>query len=292
MKDKDIPVYSIDTFKPPLDRHTDYQVEVFKGNRQFKVTYPHRHDFYEMLFITKGSGIYTIDFQEYTIEPNKIFFVSPAQVHAIRYSDDVDGFIFLFTSEFYLFNKQDRNKLQELPFFNRLSGQMPPLLLENDESVSFLRNLFMQACTEQQNSDADSADVIGALLDIILVFCKRNYPVAAVEDKLLKGRQLLLNFYKLVEKNHRQNLTVKSYASMLHITPSHLNETVKKHTGKTATEIIDEKTVLEIKRMLVHTDLNVNEIAAEFNFTDQSYFSKFFKKNVGESPQSFRGQMK
>jgi AraC family transcriptional activator of pobA len=84
-KQSKIPVYSIDTFKNASARST-YQVEIFDFNRHFKVEYPHRHDFfYEVLYIKQGSGVYHIDFQDYHIKPETIFFVSPGQVHEISF---------------------------------------------------------------------------------------------------------------------------------------------------------------------------------------------------------------
>jgi AraC-like DNA-binding protein len=74
----------------------------------------------------------------------------------------------------------------------------------------------------------------------------------------------------------------------LAITPNHLTQTVNQLTGKTSSQIIRSKQILEIKRLLVHSNLSVSEIAAHLNFSDQSYFTKFFKREAGVSPQQYR----
>ena len=75
---------------------------------------------------------------------------------------------------------------------------------------------------------------------------------------------------------------------MLHVSPTYLTQTTKSLTGKTSNEILHDKLILEIKRLLTQTTLDVQEISAMLNFADQSYFTKFFKKATGETPLKFR----
>lgn len=286
---KQIPLYSISTFihgNKPF--YQPYLVEVFDKNRHFDVVYPHRHDFYEILFIIKGSGFYQIDFNKYELLPNTIFFVSPGQVHEIQFSDDVFGFIFLFTGDFYLINKTDKNILNQFPFFDNLKLETKPLNLDLEKNIAFIQMMFSKAADLSSENEYDIDDEIRAILDLILMFCKRNYPQTQIENKLKKGKNRLSEFQNLIQKNYLQNWTLKQYADILNITPNHLNEIVKFNTGTTATALIDQKIILEIKRVLLHTDLNVTEIAQKFGFEDQSYFSRFFKRHVGVSPKEYK----
>jgi AraC family transcriptional regulator, transcriptional activator of pobA len=286
---KSIPLYSIDRFKKREGRHQQYEIEVFDKNRDFKVTYPHRHDFYEILFLTKGHGTHTIDFKQYEVKPNSIFFLSPGQIHSLELSDDINGYIFLFTSEFYLLNKQDKNKLLEFSFFYNISSENPPLYLKASTDVQLMADLFIQACNENKNDFSDSTDLIRSFLDIILMKCQRLYP-SNPKEKANKGRLMVKKFKQLIEEQYQENNSVKHYADLLAITQNHLSETVKDITGRTPLDLINEKMVLEIKRMLLHSDLNISEIAYQLNFEDQSYFSKYFKKKTGFTPNEFRAK--
>jgi AraC family transcriptional regulator, transcriptional activator of pobA len=286
---KSIPIYSIDRFKKKSGHPEQYEIEIFDRNRDFKVTYPHRHDFYEILFITQGNGKHTIDFHEYKIQPNTIFFLSPGQIHELKLSEDIKGYIFLFTSEFYLLNKQDRNHLLELPFFYSISSRNPPLHLEKSADSELLISLFKQACHENDRNLADSPELIRSILDIILIICKRLYPVQA-EGSKRKGHLLVKKFKQLIEEKYQENISVKEYAAFLAVTANHLSETVKSITGRKSTDLINDKMILEIKRMLMHTELGVSEIAYQLNFSDQSYFSKYFKNVTGMSPIEFRNK--
>ncbi|NJM94705.1 MAG: hypothetical protein HC842_08620 [Cytophagales bacterium] len=127
-----IPIYSIERFDRSARPNPGYKVELFDAHRHFTVSYPHRHDFYEILYLTHGSGRNVIDLEEYPIQPGSVFFVSPGQVHDIEVSTDVAGYIFIFTAEFYLLNKPDQNRLLELPFFYPLSQHQPPVLLKDE----------------------------------------------------------------------------------------------------------------------------------------------------------------
>jgi AraC-like DNA-binding protein/mannose-6-phosphate isomerase-like protein (cupin superfamily) len=284
-----IPVYSIDRFNSRAEEGIQFQVEVFNRNRDFKVTYPHRHDdFYEILFITHGHGTYIIDFKEYAIFPNSIFFLSPGQIHELELSNDVQGYIFLFSSSFYHFNKTNPYKLFELPFFYTLGNDTPPLYLE--KKANDLEMLFKNAIHENNVFLVDREEAVRALLDLILIQCKRLYPVHNHNEKLNKSRILVKRFKQLIEDKCQENLAVKDYAAMLSVTANHLSETVKLVTGRTSTDLINDRMLMEIKRMLVHTTLTVSEIAYRLHFSDQSYFSKYFKKLTQISPVEFRNQ--
>ena len=291
MKQHDIPVYSIDRFNRQAEKAIQYQAELFDINRNFKVSYPHRHDdFYEILFLTQGEGIHTIDFQQYAIRPNTIFFLSPGQIHELALSEDVQGYIILFTSSFYHFNKTDPHKLFELPFFYNLSQETPPIYLDNAECIQTLTNLFREAISENKQYLSDKDEAIRALLDLILIQCKRIYPLSQQDEKTNKGKIMVKRFKQLIEEKCKENLSVKDYANLLAISPNYLSETVKSVTGRTSTDLINDRMILEIKRLLKHTDMGISEIAYSLNFADQSYFSKYFKKLTGLSPLEFRNE--
>jgi AraC-like DNA-binding protein len=287
---KQVPIYGIDKFNRKQEVGIQYQIEVFDKDRDFKVSYPHRHDdFYEILFITQGTGIYTIDFQQYEIKANTVFFLSPGQIHELQLSDDIKGFIFLFTSAFYHVNKADLYKLFELPFFYTLGKETPPLFLQHATEINLMAEFFKKAISENEQDLAEKDDAIRAFLDLILIHCKRLYP-EFLDEKMSKGKLLVKRLKQLIEEKCQENFSVKEYAKLLNVTPSYLSETVKSLTGRTSSDLINDRMILEIKRMLVLSELTVSEIAFQLHFADQSYFSKYFKKLTQLSPLEFRAK--
>lgn len=287
-KSENIPVYSLHNFSSQGRISQQFQVEVFDANRHFSVKYPHRHDFFEVLYLSKGSGFHVIDGNKYEIQPPCVFFMSPGQAHKIEFSGDIEGYIFIFTAEFYLINQTNQNRLIEFPFFFTIRQENRPLLLEYKEDVIFLETLFRKGIAEIEKGNDYSIDLMRSVLDLILTSCAILYK--SDENSLSKGRGhvVVKRFFQLVEENYQFNLPVNEYAGKLAITPNHLTQTVNQLTGKTSSQIIKSKQVLEIKRLLVHTNLSITEIATRLNFPDQSYFTKFFKRETGISPLQYR----
>jgi len=283
-----LPVYSLPDFSSPERKSQQFQVEVFDANRHFSVKYPHRHDFFEVLYLQKGSGYHVIDANKYEIKPPCVFFMSPGQAHKLELSNDIEGYIFIFTSDFYLLNRSNQNSLIEFPFFYTIHQDNPPLLLENESDIHFLESLFRQSIAEISRPGDYFLEMLRSILDLILTTCAARYQL---NDSILnkgKGQILVKRFFHLVEENHQRNLSLSDYSGMIGVTPNHLTQTVKLLTGKTSSQIIKAKQLLEIKRLLVHTNLSVSEIANQLNFDDQSYFTKFFKRETGTTPIQYR----
>lgn len=283
-----LPVYSLHNFSKPERKSQQFQVEVFDANRHFSVKYPHRHDFFEVLYLHLGSGFHVIDGNKYEIKPPCVFFMSPGQAHKLELSNDIEGYIFLFNADFYLLNRRNQNSLIEFPFFYTIHQDNPPLLLTNPDDVRFLETLFRQSITEADLSGEYKPEMLRSLLDLILTTCAARYNKNEHLNQRGKGQILVKQFFQLLEENYAQNLSINRYAGMLGVTPNHLTQTVKLLTGKTSSQMIKGKQLLEIKRLLVHTNLSVSEIANQLNFDDQSYFTKFFKRETGLTPLQYR----
>ena len=284
-----LPVYSLQNFSKPERISQQFQVEVFDANRHFAVKYPHRHDFFEVLYLKKGSGFHVIDGNNYEIKPPCVFFMSRGQAHKLELSQDIEGYLFIFTADFYLLNRADQNRLIEFPFFYTIHQDNPPLQLENESDIRFLEDLFRKGISEISQPEGYSIEMLRSILDLILTTCAARYQAPENLMNKGKGQILVKRFFHHLEENHHKNLSLNEYARMIGVTPNHLTQTIKLFTGKTSSEIIKDKQLLEIKRLLVHTSLSVSEIAAQLNFDDQSYFTKFFKRETGLTPLQFRG---
>ena len=103
-----------------------------------------------------------------------------------------------------------------------------------------------------------------------------------------QNQLILYNFRKLVNTYFAEKHLPKEYASLLYITPNHLNALCKDLLGKPAGEIIRDRVLLEAKRLLVNDSVSIGEIAAQLNFADNAHFTKFFKKQTDLTPELFR----
>ncbi|MBI3883401.1 MAG: helix-turn-helix transcriptional regulator, partial [Sphingobacteriales bacterium] len=123
----------------------------------------------------------------------------------------------------------------------------------------------------------------------LFILCSRYNTKKETETNKYSST-LLRSFKKLIDENYKEKKLTKEYAELLYITPNHLNALCKDVTGQSAGEIIRDRVLLEAKRLLVNSNSNISEIANELNFVDNSYFTKFFKKYEGITPETFKKQ--
>jgi AraC-like DNA-binding protein len=125
-----------------------------------------------------------------------------------------------------------------------------------------------------------------------LVNCKNEIVVHNVVNMDYSQNRIVRQFKSLIDENFVNSTQVTQYADMLYVTPGHLNDLIKTVTGKTAKQIIDERRILEAKRLLFWGEHSVKEIAGRLNFEDDAYFNRFFKKHTGNTPALFQKQIR
>ena len=107
-------------------------------------------------------------------------------------------------------------------------------------------------------------------------------------SNLSKAEIISKNFTQLVMQNYTMQRSVAWYAKRLGITQAHLSSIIKQTTGKTCIEIITSMVIMDAKAQLKSTNLSIHDIAYTLNFTNMSFFGKYFKRYVGMSPQEYR----
>ena len=255
-------------------------------------TNPHRHNFYEVLYVTGGVGTHFIDFNAYPIEPNTFYFISPGQVHYWKTTVPIEGNILVFTNDFLLLAPADYMVLQELSFFHTVEGN--PTLKLNETDHLQITSLFQAIAEEFKANDFRTSSVLRAYLHILLVQIQRICATQEIEAVLKQNKiaqKLTRQFKQLVAKQTVTGQSVQEYAGQLGVSVNHLNKTVKAATGYTPGQLIRQEVILEAKRLFQHTDLTATEIGYRLGFDDPSYFGRFFKREVGVSPGQFRQDM-
>lgn len=247
---------------------------------------PHRHDFYVCMIFTKGSGTHEIDFQSYEIQPGMVFMLAPGQTHSWILSEDIDGYIFFHTQEYFdLFFV--RETIREYPVFR--SAYYPNGFLLNEESSVLVENLMKRMTDEVSQPNWKKNFSLVNLASLFYIECNRQLlegnSFSAVPN--LQYNQHLHHFENLLEKNFRTEKSAAMYAEWMNMTQKHLNRVCKTLLDKTTTDIIIDRIVLEAKRMLIYTGKSFSEIAMMLGYDDYSYFSKVFKKRTGISPKEF-----
>jgi AraC-like DNA-binding protein len=248
---------------------------------------PHRHDYYTVLLVEQAEGFHVIDYSKFLFSALEVHFVSPGQVHQVALDKKPRGSVMTFTRSFLLKNSIPENFISNINLFQNF-GETPPLKIDQ-KTFERLDKIIgeMETCLTDDLKYGSRAT--GALLQLFLIYCNNSTELNSSQlDEKNAGICILRDFKKLVEEKYDEWHKVKSYASELHISAKHLSQTVKDLTGKVAKEYIQNRLVLESKRLLLHSNLAVKEIAYEIGFEDPLHFSSFFKKQVGISPSQFR----
>ncbi|AZA54189.1 AraC family transcriptional regulator [Chryseobacterium sp. G0201] len=248
---------------------------------------PHRHDFYVTVLFTKGKGIHEIDFQKYEVSEGSIFFLSPGQVHSWELSEDTDGYIFFCSQEYYDMHYVNR-KLRSFPFFS--SSTFPRKFQFESEELLKIINLFQEIEEEYIAQNMMKDDLILSLMSQIYINTTRQFSKNL--DEISSPTSISYfnhyqDFENLVEQYFTTQKSIAHYASVMEISPKHLNRIIQTVVQKTATEVITERVILEAKRMLMYLDESLVEIAFRLGYEEYSYFVRVFRKGSGMTPTQF-----
>ena len=282
---KKYPVYSVENFSCN-DIHREFYVNTFKEHLKSHsfIEEPHRHDSYLMVFFTDGSGIHEIDFDRFEIQKGSLFVLQPGQMHHWSLSNDIEGFVIIFSQELYNLYFGQKN-INDYNFYHSIHNR-PEMLFEAEEIAKILPyfKLLTQENKQQNNFQLDK---MLNLLDCIHIEIARKYNETYSHQT--HSYNIKINtFEKLLEQYFKEEKSPSFYADKLNITLKHLNRICNEILQKTATEVIMDRIILEIKRMLIDKQLAVNEVASAIGYDDYSYFSRVFKKQTGVSPKAFR----
>ena len=255
--------------------------------RNGKTDEPHRHNYFTVLIIKQAKGFHKIDFNSYELAQQQIFFVAPGQVHQVIETEKSVGFAMTFSNQFLIENSIPLAFVSSLNLFQNY-GQTPPLL-PNDKQFDSIEH-FSNTIFDLFTSNAKMKNLsIGAFLKLLLIECNNICAINPIESDIdSTGDNLIRTFKKEVENNYREEHSTKYYANELHITPDHLNRTIKNKIGKTAKEYIQSRIITEAKRLLYFTASNSKEIGYELGFNEPANFSAFFKKHTSLTPSSFK----
>ena len=246
----------------------------------------HRHTFYHVVFFTDGSGNHTVDFETFEVKPGQIYFMIPGQVHSWAFEGFTDGYIINFSDSFFQSFLLDANYCEKFSFF---SGDVSDAVINlRDTLAAKVRGLFEDIIKEWENSPSQTTDLMRVLMLQLFILVNRFNGGAAGKLPASYNQTLLKSFRKLIETHYKTLKLPKDYAALLYITPNHLNAVCKDLLGQQSGELIRNRVILEVKRLLTNPQLTITEIASDLNFSDNSYFTKFFKKTEGVTPEEFK----
>jgi AraC family transcriptional regulator, transcriptional activator of pobA len=264
--------------------HVSTFEEAFRSRRNRQR--PHRHDFYQIFWMKQGAPSFNIDFYHFPIEAHALVFVPPGAVHNFEAMNSAEGFILSFQEDFLESEGHSVDLFAECPALD--PAQIRTVLTVPESSVAIVHACCTRMFEEFNSRREGYRAATAALLRLLFVEIRRCLSVQSVPSRFHKYSSLTARFLRRLNAQPYRLTTASEVARFLGVSRSWLNQLVRQETAKNLTDHLRGRLILESKRLLAHSDLNVSEIAYQLGFDDPSYFTRLFRQVEGLSPRAFR----
>jgi AraC family transcriptional activator of pobA len=248
-----------------------------------------RNNYYSLIWVKEGSGKLKTNFSEYSFEKNSLFSFAPYQPFMLS-SKLVKGVAIYFHSDFFCIHKHQTEVTCNGILFNNIYQK--PFFQVDDILEDSLNTVIQQIKAEIQKPGLAQYELLISFMKIFLISASRvkaqQQPESVPQTAATKEPFILQTLKDAIERDFRSKHTPQDYAILLNISSNALAKITKTHFKKTLTNLITERIIIEAKRELYLTNKSVKEVAYELGYDDEYYFSRFFKKNVNISPQTYR----
>lgn len=240
------------------------------------------------VFLWKGFGIFSVDGINYSYSGYNILFLSPYQKMKLVSETEENIHVLLFHGDYYCIEYHKEEVACNGLLFNNIYRN--PGVELSEENFNYILELFNHIKKEESEKHPFSESIIKTYIQLILAIGSKQK--SSIENSIISNEKLpnknAAEFQKLLETYFKTEKELSFYSDKLNITNSTLSKAVKKEFAKTPTQLINERIILESKKLLHLTYRSVKEIASELGFADEFYFSRYFKKSVGCSPKNYR----
>lgn len=247
----------------------------------------HRDDYYLFLFADTTESYYALDFEEVRIEGKALLYIRPGQVHFARSITGVKGWVLAIDP---MLIDGEYKKIFEEQFTTQKAIKLQPDIAKNLENTALL----LLRTTQKVSTTAINNRNLLHLANAFIGIFAEQYAAQTASLQQNQSRSTLIahQFRYLLLEHFKTVKNPSTYARMMNYSLSHLNDSVKTVTGFTVSYWIHQQVVLEAKRMLYYTELEVKEIAFKLGYEDHTYFTRLFSKTAGMSPSAFRSRFR
>ncbi len=273
-----------------ISKRTEFiHVESMADRRDFikgKVSAHSHKNLFQLIYAEKGCCNIRIDNHQQVISGPCIVYIPGGTVHSLSFEHDSEGWVITGAEKLFSSNQETRISSYIAPLIRApLTKSLTPESTEQKR----IRWLIQELHSEYKSLSNAQDPTMEAMTKLLLINVRRDI----LKDTQSPGlgnhkQQFFYRFRKLLESSFREHTTTSEYAEKLGLTVTQLNKICQKYSGKTAHNLAQERLLLEAERLLIYTEININQIGFDLGFKDPGYFNRFFKRKAGIPPAKYR----
>jgi AraC family transcriptional activator of pobA len=244
---------------------------------------PARKDFFEIVWLKNEDPLHALRFNDLDVKGDWIYLIPPYRVHQLNKAGK-KGELISFKRE--ILEEDDKEFLLDLFKIFNVQGEFSCLRVDQEAATS-LGSVY-QLLNEEYEKGRDNLVIVKALLKVFLL------KLIQIKEHEFTGHDInqkrVYEFLMLLESNYLTVRNTDFYAGKLGISSKRLNQILKDKLDKTGMQLIHDRIILESKRLIIHSESTIKKIAYDLGFSDRPYFSRFFKKQTGQTPDEFQKQ--
>ncbi|PKQ61985.1 AraC family transcriptional regulator [Labilibaculum filiforme] len=253
---------------------------------------PHKHNFFEIVYVEKGSGLQCVNQHEFEYQEGNIFLLPPLDCHSFKIAEPSRFYFIRFTDHYFL---KDEGLTNYNAWFDRIAyiianyNKVPGDIIATDRERQFIINNIKSIYQEYLASDSFSESIISGAIASILNILARSIEKKYV-DKANEIDNRFGDILRYINTNifNSENVRVPNLAEKFSISKTYFSEYFKKQAGVSLADYIIKSKLRIVETKVLHTDLSLKEIAYQLNFTDSSHLSRSFKKAYGMTVKQFK----
>jgi len=249
------------------------------------------NNFFELIYILDGAGVQYINKNRFNYRKGNLFLITPQDTHSFEITA-VTQFFFLRFNEYYVTTKsgKDKDAVQRMEYILQNASHRPGCILKNKTDKPLIASLVESIIKEHSSQQLYHKKIIEQIVNTIITIVARNIALKLPKNIKENTGETVLDVLHYIQENIFEPKMLKAEKLSKHfgISVNYMGRYFKKQTGDTLQQYISNYKLRLIETRLLHSDMRINEIAYELNFTDESHLNRAFKKHKGMSPSEFR----
>lgn len=263
----------------------------FKELEQFPKT-TRKNNFFELIYVVDGTGIQIINNNKFQYRKGNLFLVTPQDVHSFEILTPTK-FFFLRFNEYYIKTNSQNGQAEtvlRMEYILQNASHRPGCILKNKIDKPLIASLIESIINEETNQQIYHQKITEQIVNAIITVVARNIALKLPKNIKETTGEMVLEILHYIQEHifNPKELKADIISEHFNISLHYLGKYFKKQTGETLQEYIANYKLRLIEARLLNSDMRINEIADELNFSDESHLNKVFKKHKGMNPSEFR----